>query len=200
MPHGFLPATRALWRDERGAALTEFGLIAPALIVLILGLMEVSYNMYAISLVEGAIHKAGRDGTIEGAGTRGLEIDNRVRAIVQDVVPDATITFDRRAYVDYEEVNQPEDFTDVNGDGQCNAGEPFADVNGNGRWDLDRGRIDMGGARDAVLYTVTVSYPRTFKGVSLIGLSEMATVQARTVLRNQPYGPQNKPTTVGNCA
>jgi Flp pilus assembly protein TadG len=199
MPRLLSLLTVAIRRDARGAALTEFALIAPVLLVLILGLMEVSYNMYAASLLEGAIQKAGRDGTIEGAEARGLAIDNRVRGIVQQIVPNATVTFDRRAYVDYEEVNRAEDFTDSNDDGACNDGEPFADANGNGQWDSDRGRIDMGGARDAVLYTVTVSYPRTFRMMNLIGLSDTVTAKARTVLRNQPYGPQNKPTTVGNC-
>ena len=58
----------------------------------------------------------------------------------------------------------------------------------------------MGGARDAVLYTVTVSYPRAFPVMKLLGFSNTVTARARTVLRNQPYGAQNKTAPIGNCA
>jgi hypothetical protein len=47
----------------------------------------------------------------------------------------------------------------VNGDGVCNAGEPFEDANANGSWDADQGKAGSGGARDAVLYEVQVTYP-----------------------------------------
>ena len=95
---------------------------------------------------------------------------------------------------------RPEDFTDINGDGDCNDGEPFEDVNGNGTWDADRGQSGSGGARDAVLYTVTVTYPRMFPYMKILGFSDTVTARARTVLRNQPYGPQNAARRVGNCA
>ena len=91
------------------------------------------------------------------------------------------------------------DFTDTNDDGLCNEGEPFEDINGNGTWDDDRGRADTGSARDAVMYSVTVTYPRAFPVMSLLGFSDTVTAKARTVLRNQPYGPQNKPAAVGSC-
>ena len=150
-------------------------------------------------LLEGAIQEAGRQSTIEGAETRGLAIDNQVRERVDTVVGNATFAFDRRAYIDFSDVERPEDFNDLNGDGVCNAGEPFEDVNGNGTWDPDRGKADMGGARDAVLYTVTISYPRAFPVMKLLGFDGTVTSRARTVLRNQPYGQQQKAAPVGNC-
>jgi len=57
----------------------------------------------------------------------------------------------------------------------------------------------MGSARDAVLYSVTVSYPRAFPIMKLLGFSPTVTTRSRTVLRNQPYGPQNRAMPVGNC-
>ena len=57
----------------------------------------------------------------------------------------------------------------------------------------------MGGARDAVLYDVTVTYPRAFPVMGLLGFSHTVSAQAQTVLRNQHYGPQNRPAGVGNC-
>jgi hypothetical protein len=190
---------RKLPSDVRGATAVEFAAIAPAFLMLLLGLMELSHNIYTATLLEGAIHEAGRDSTIEGAETKGLAIDNGVRNRVEEIVPNATIEFDRRAYSDFSDVERPEDFTDTNDDGVCSDGEPFEDVNGNGTWDQDRGRADMGGARDAVLYTVTVTYPRLFPVMKLLGFSPTVTTRSRTVLRNQPYGPQNRPAAVGNC-
>jgi Flp pilus assembly protein TadG len=195
-----LALARRLHRDAKGATAVEFAAVAPALLMVLLGVMDLGYNIYATTLLEGAVHRAGRDATIEGAETRGLAIDNNVRDAVGDIVPNATVEFDRRAYIDYSEVDQPEEFTDTNDDGVCNAGEPFEDVNGNGSWDEDRGRDDMGGARDAVLYTVTISYPRAFPVMNLLGFSRTVTARSRTVLRNQPYGPQNQAATVGNCS
>jgi Flp pilus assembly protein TadG len=194
-----LPATRRLRSDERGATAVEFAIIAPAFLMVLLGLMELSYNLYAATLLEGAIHEAGRNSTIEGAEARGLAIDNEVRDTVRDVVPNAAVAFDRRAYIDYSDAERPEDFTDSNEDGVCNAGEPFEDVNGNGSWDEDRGKAGMGGARDAVLYTVTVSYPRPFPVMKLLGFSPTVTARSRTVLRNQPFSQQNTAVVVGSC-
>ena len=199
MRANLLATARRLRRDATGATAIEFAAIAPALLMVLLGLMDLSYNIYTTTLLEGAIQEAGRDSTIEGAEARGLAIDNEVREIVDDIAPNATIEFDRRAYIDYSDVERPEDFSDTNEDGLCNDGEPFEDVNANGMWDEDRGIADMGGARDAVLYTVTVSYPRAFPMMKLLGFDPTVTAQSRTVLRNQPYGPQNRAAPIGSC-
>jgi hypothetical protein len=190
----------SLGRDSRGVTAVEFAIIAPALMMTLLGLMDLSYNLYASTLLEGAVQEAGRNSTIEGAEGKGLAIDNKVSSTVHHIVPSADVDFARRAYIDYAEVGRPEDYTDTNDDGTCNGGEPFEDINSNGTWDQDRGREDMGGARDAVLYTVTVSYRRAFPVMKLLGFSNTVTARARTVLRNQPYGAQNKVAPIGNCA
>jgi Flp pilus assembly protein TadG len=193
------PFFTRLRRDARGATAVEFAAIAPALLMVLLGLMELSHNIYTTTLLEGAIQQAGRNSSLEGAGARSLAIDTKLRSVVEDIVPNATIAISRRAYADYTDVEQPEDFTDANDDGLCNDGEPFEDVNGNGAWDEDRGRANSGGARDAVLYDVTVTYPRAFPVMGLLGFGKTVTAKARTVLRNQPYGPRNRPAAVGSC-
>ena len=200
MPAAGKPLAADLIGDESGVTMIEFALIAPALLMLLLGLMDMSYNIYATTVLEGAIQAAARDATLEGAETRGLAIDDRVRDVVDDVVPNGTMAFSRKSYIDFNSVARAEDYTDVDADGACDNGEPFEDVNANGAWDSDRGRDDMGGARDAVLYTVTVSYPRMFPLMKLLGFDGTVTSSARTVLRNQPYGLQNTAVTVGTCA
>lgn len=192
-----LAATVRLRRDARGATAVEFALIAPALLMVLLGLMDLGYNIYTTTILEGAIQKAGRNSTIQGATS--AEIDRSVRDAVGNIVSSGTVAIDRRAYVDFSDAGKPEDFTDANADGQCNDGEPFEDANDNGTWDEDRGRDGMGGARDAVLYSVTVTYPRAFPLMGLLGFSETVTARSRTILRNQPFGQQDKVAAVGNC-
>ena len=189
----------ALMRDDRGATLVEFALIAPVLLMLLLGMFEMGYNYYMQSQLQGAVQKAARDSTVQAVAGNTDAIDAKVSAAVHVIVPDARLTFSRRAYSSFSDVHRAEDYTDIDKNGACNDGEPFEDANGNGMWDQDRGKDDMGGARDAVLYTVTVSYPRAFPVMKLLGFSDTVSTTARTVLRNQPYGPQNKTVPVGNC-
>ena len=189
----------SLLRNERGAALVEFALISPVLLVTILGLLDMSYNYYVQAQLQGAIQRAARSATLERSLTMTGEIDAQVAAAVREIVPNASLQFSRSSYTRFADVAQPEDFDDLDDDGRCADGEPFEDANGNGHWDDDRGTQGRGGARDAVLYEVTVSYPRTFGVAGLIGLSDTFTTQSTTVLRNQPWGEQVLVAQAGNC-
>jgi Flp pilus assembly protein TadG len=190
-----------LVRDNRGATIVEFALITPALLITLMGLFDLAYNMYTAQQLQGAIQNAARQSTLEGASTNVSNIDAIVTRSVHAVAGNAVLTFDRTAYASFSSVARPEDYTDVNSDGTCNDGEPFEDANGNGVWDADSGSSGFGGARDAVLYTVTVVYPRAFPIAKLIpGQTDTFTLTATTVLRNQPYGLQNTASTAtGNC-
>jgi Flp pilus assembly protein TadG len=185
--------------DRRGVTAVEFGLIAPMLMVALMGLLDLGYNVYTDAQLQGAIQKAARDSTIEGASTEADTLDARVTAAVRIIAPQATITFSRQAYASFSDVRQPEDFSDTNNNGTCDTGESFEDANGNGTWDADRGESGVGGARDAVLYTVTTNYPRAFPIGKLIGQDPDFTLVARTVLRNQPFDMQTARNAVGNC-
>jgi len=182
---------RTLSGDCRGATLVEFALVAPVLLMTLLGIFDLAYNTYATIMLEGAIQKAARDSTIEGADARSPKIDAAVTRAVRHIAPHAELTFARKAYTNFTDVSEPEDFTDVDDNGTCSDGEPFEDINGNGTWDTDRGRDGMGSARDAVLYTVTVEVPRLFPVAAMIGLPDTFTTQAETVLRNQPFAEQD---------
>ena len=175
-----------LVRDESGATLVEFALVVPALMALLMGLFDVGYNMYAKAILEGAMQEAGRNSTIEAADTG--TIDAAVTAQVRKALPNASISYARQAYADFSDVNRPEEYKDVNGDGTCNAGEPFTDANGNGVWDLDRGAAGAGGAKDAVVLTATITYDRLFPVAAFIpGIPREYRSSSSTVLRNQPY-------------
>lgn len=189
-----------LGRDQKGATLAEFGLVAPILFMMLFGIFDVAHTIYTTSVVNGAMQRAARDMTIEGATLREAQADQRVIDQVRSVVPaGATITLKKLSYFDFNDVGQPEPFTDINNDGICNNGEPYEDTNRNGQWDANRGAAGVGGARDVVLYTVTVTYKRLFPIYNFIGLPQNASVEGTTVLRNQPFDQQDRSTQIRNC-
>lgn len=190
---------RRIVRQTDGAAAVEFALIAPMLIAVIMGMFDIGFSLYANVTLQGAVQQAARKSTVESGQANWSLMDNAVRKQVRSVVPQATVTFNRKSYANFTKAGLPEDFTDVNGNGRCDAGEPFEDANGNGTWDEDRGANGMGGARDAVLYTVTITYKRPFPMATLVGLPGNITQVGKTVLRNQPYDSQRSLAKPGTC-
>ena len=189
-----------LRRDERGATLTEFAFVAPVLIVMLMGIFDMAHTQYTAAQLNGAMQRAGRDLTLESAGSRQDTIDQAVIDQVKTVVPsNATVTLEKLSHFDFSDIGQAEQYVEESGDNTCNNGEVFDDSNGNGQWDANRGSAGVGGARDAVLYTATVEWPRLFPVAGLIGMSENMTLEASTVLRNQPYDQQNRNVETGNC-
>lgn len=178
--------------EEDGVSVIEFALLAPTLLIMLFGLLDLAHNMYTAQMLQGAIQHAARNSTIEGASGSAATLDNIVSEAVHTIAPGATLTFDRKSYTNFADASRPEDYTDIDDNGTCNDGEPYEDSNGNGNWDLDPGQAGFGGARDAVLYTVTVSYNRFFPVHAFIpGQTATQTMSTSTVLRNQPYGAQN---------
>lgn len=186
--------------DERGVSAVEFALLAPVLMVMLMGIFDMAYGMYTNALLEGAVQKAARDSTIEDADLHSTQLDDRVTAVVHDVAPHAELSFERTSYSSFSDVGQAEDFDDVNGSGACDDGESFEDANGNGTWDTDRGKSGLGAARDAVLYKVAVTYERPFPVAQLVGFDSTMTMATRTVLRNQPYGGVDVEPEVRTCS
>ena len=187
-----------LWRNREGAALVEFALVLPVLLLLGMGLCEMAYQAYMQAILTGAVQKAGRDSTIEGATTSTVDAD--VLQAVRNINGNAAFVGGypvRKSYASYGYIS-PEAFTDTNGNGVRDAGECFTDVNGNGLWDADPGISGNGGAGDTVLYTVSITYTRLFPMGAWMGWSRTATLSASTVLKNQPWASQttSTPTTV----
>ena len=195
-----MPLLARLLRDDRGATLTEFAFVGPVLILMVMGIFDMAHTQYTSALVNGAMQKAGRDLTLEGAGSTEAVVDQRVKDQVSAVVPStATVTLEKLSHFDFSDVGEAEEFNDDNGDGICNGGEVYVDVNENGQWDANQGDQGIGGARDVVLYTAVVRYPRLFPMYGLAGLDQDVTVRSSTVMRNQPFDQQDRSTETGNC-
>lgn len=188
-----MPAALAL--DMRGVTVVEFAMVAPVLCLVLLGAFDVAHTLYARAVLQGIVQKVARDGTLESGTETNTQVllDNRVKAQVRALANNASIHIGRRFYRTFSEAAaaRAEVFTDTDRNGTCNGGEPYEDANRNSRWDEDGGDEGQGGAKDATIYTVTVTYPRFFPIYNLVGGSNTTRLVASTVLRNQPYGEQS---------
>lgn len=179
-------------RDRRGATIIEFALLAPVLLLLLMGLFDLCYRSYAQSILTGALQAAARKGALEGNATTAASqaIDEAVIQQVRPVAPNLTWISKRLHYRNYDGV-EAEVFDDDNSNDRHDPGECFTDTNGNGLWDSDPGATGQGGANDITVYTVEITYPRLFPLTGLMGWSSDQTITASSALKNQPYDTQS---------
>lgn len=183
----------ALWRlahDVRGVSAIEFAMIAPVFIVMLLGSLQLSLDVWAKSILSGAVQEAGRDSGLEDAHSSQDSIDAYVGSQVHAFLPAAKMVYRRKNYQTFSDVDRPEDFSDSNNNGVHDSGECFEDENGNGQWDADVGATGQGGARDVVVYTATMTYQELVPLSRFIGLDGERTFSATTTLMNQPFSTQ----------
>jgi hypothetical protein len=188
---------RGLFRSNVAATMVEFAVVAPIFFGVLFFIFDMGYMLYAQSILNGEVKSVGRASTLETATDENREaMDEELAADVRKVVPHGEFTFQRTSFNNYGLAQaRVEPFVDVNGDSICNSGENFLDLNGNGQYDLDGGRAGGGGARDVVIYTVTLSYDRLFPVAGLFGLSPQVQLQSQTLLKNQPFDLQSQPST-----
>ena len=180
-----------LARDTHGTGIIEFAMVLPVMMMVIMGLGDLTYQCYVQAVLTGAVQKAGRDSTIQGNGSQSAAIDTVVMQQVWLVAKGATYPSSRSSYANFAAV-APEPFTDTAGTGAYVASKDcFTDLNGNTRWDADPGATGQGGASDVTVYTVSITYQRLFPVAALLGLSGSVTAIGKTVLKNQPWATQN---------
>jgi len=191
--------------NQDGATIVEFGLISTLFVATLLGFMDLGHSLYVQSVLQGSVQKGARDSTLETgkAEVQQSLLDAEIRERVQRLAANSTVSFSRRFFRDFTKAAQAtaETYQDINGNGRCDNNEPFQDNNGNSVWDRDGGDNGQGGAKDNVVYVVKMTYPRLFPMAKLVGMSETVTVEATTVLGNQPFGEQGSygTPTVGHC-
>lgn len=182
---------RRLIDDCTGATILEFAIIAPLLCALLMGGFDIAYQQYARSVLDGEVAKAARDSALESGSstTTQTAIDNNVRASLLALAQQGTVTFTRRSFSSYARVASPaEPFIDADGDGLCNNGEAYEDSNRNGSFDLTDASVSgFSGAKDQIVYTATLTYPRLLPLGHLLGWGDTVTVSASTVLTIQPF-------------
>ena len=185
-----LTFSRRLRRDDRAVTILEFAMIAPVMLLLLLGFFDLGYRAYATSVLQGALHDAARMATVGGHSM--TEIDTLVKQRLSNFAARSTTTTEAASYFQFSGVSQPElivgDTTPLN---TYNDGDCFEDANGNNQYDTDRGAGGTGNSDDIVRYRVTITFPRVFPLGILMGWPNTQTLTSETVLRNQPYAGRN---------
>jgi Flp pilus assembly pilin Flp len=181
--------------DQRGAVLTEFGLLAPVMLLMLVGAFDVGHSLYLKTIIEGAVQKAARDSGLESGSVTANQtaIDTKVRDQLRPLIGNApAINITRTYFRNFADASAgtAEPFTDSDADSICDKGEPYEDKNNSGTWDSTGGATGQGQAQDAVIYKVSITYPRMFPLNRFIGIPANSVVSAETVMNNQPYSAQ----------
>lgn len=181
-----------LWRDQLGATLSEFAVVAPVFLLMMMGTFDAAHTLYVRSVMQGAVYKAARETALK-AGQKELQqiaIDNELKDQIRLLVPEGATINDpvRSSYKNFADAakSEGEPVNDtVTSNGICDPGEMFEDRNGNGQYDA--ANTGQGGARDVVRYSITVSYKSFFPMPAGLGDRELT---ATSVIANQPFSDQ----------
>lgn len=196
---------RSLRRDQSGATIVEFALIAMPLCVLVMGGFDLGHQSYIRSVMQGALNDAARRAAVEdpaftaSGATTEERVENTIKAQLAGITPGAEITISQSNFYDFSGIGNPEklmrdkdkDGTYDEADGDC-----FSDLNENGEYDTDTGRAGIGGANDVVFYQADITMPRLLPVAKLIGFSPNYEFGVATAIRNQPFGEQRTPPVV----
>jgi len=189
--------------DESGAALTEFALILTPMLVLLIGGIDVGYQAYLRSVLQGALYDVARSGSMEAPtlACDGETVEERIGCALRkrsDIIArGATYEIEISNFYDFSTVGRSERLeTDYNRNGSYDTGDCFVDLNLSGDFDLDAGRVGVGGADDVVFYQVTLTMPRLLPVPELLPFAPNYELSAETAIRNQPYARQATPPTI----
>lgn len=197
-----------LARDTEGGTVVEFAFILIPLCMLMLGGMDVAYQSYVRSVLQGALDDVTRAASMETptfdcpTGTTKekikCSIENRVNAIARNGRYELEVT----NFYNFSGIGRSEKLiTDHNNNGQYDPGDcwqnlDYEEEGENPEFDTNAGRDGVGGADDVVFYDMKLTMPRLFPVGSPLGLSDEYTITARAAVRNQPYARQQVPPTV----
>ncbi|KJS36043.1 MAG: hypothetical protein VR70_14590 [Rhodospirillaceae bacterium BRH_c57] len=183
-----LTDTRGILANTGGIAAMEFAMVFPVLFLLLLGVVEMGFVMMIDASLERAVRDASRYG-ITGAAPDGATRTERIREMVEERVArwldnPSQITLDTRVYGAFDNIGEPEPFTDLNDNGTRDAGEPYDDLNGDGVWNSDMGAAGEGGREEIVVYTVEFNRPTVTGILSLVGIDRYD-FSRRVVVQNE---------------
>lgn len=202
-------------RHNEGATAVEYALIAPVLLLLLMGTLEFNLIMYASAVLEGATNYAARlaktgytnssatspCSTTTGTAQSELQYITFVtQGRVNGLMNPCNITTSSKYYGEYGYIGQAEPYCIPStgicygyGSGNGNGpgyvpGDTYTDINGNGQWDADIGLAGLGGPGDIVVYTVSYPWPiMTPIMKKFFGNSGTITLTSSAVVKNEPY-------------
>lgn len=195
-----LNPSHGLAADERGATIVEFALVLLPLCIVLIGFLDLGYQSYLRSVLQGGLNDVARTASVESPqfATTEATLQERVETAIKGKMgglgKDGTFVIKTSSYYSFAGVAKPERLvTDVNGNGAYDSGDCWQDTNPNDSFDLDGGRSGIGGASDVVFYDVTLTIPRFLPMAGLLGISDDYEINATTAIRSQPYADQEQP-------
>lgn len=174
--------------DQRGVTIIEFAIVAPAFLMMLIGMLDIGQVIYGKSLLNGAVQAAARSSSLETGNTAAA--DAMVAERVARILPGVEIESTRTSYYDFADIGRAEQWNDADGSGDCNDGEAYTDENSNGAWDEDIGVSGNGGANDVVLYKVVATYTPLFKVPFMPQAWDKRSIEASAIRKNQPFANQ----------
>lgn len=185
---------RHVLRDRAGVTIVEFAIVAPVMLLLLGGLLEMGYVAFARSTLESAILDASRTARVaECPGEAATLIEEEVvarMAVVASHDGQPPVLEVRSYGEDFGNVGNPEPFNDLDGNSSFDPGEPFTDINGNGEWDADMGKTgDFGSFGEVVQFSARFNVASILPFVAaLINDNDgFYPITADTVVRNEPF-------------
>jgi Flp pilus assembly protein TadG len=176
--------------SQDGATIIEFAVVAPIIILTVIGFIEVALMFFTNAVLEGAANVASRSGKT-GYSPESVERERFIREEIQRLsggfLAQELLSIRILSYQDFSVVGQPEPCANRNDSPPCRNG--FVDVNGNGRWDADQGRNGVGKRNDAVLYTITYNWQviTPLMRAVLSGNGGSYQISAVTAVKNEPF-------------
>lgn len=183
--------------NQRGVTTVEFAILAPVMITLITGSIELGHLYMVQTSLDGAVSIASRD----SAAQMTLSDDERdaaMRARITTIMspykpaPGQALEIDTKVYRTIGN-SYPEGYQDLNGNGQYDGpvdgvdGEPFEDRNKNGVRDLAAAVTGkMGSEGDVISYNVSFPAPLYFPFLSSMFGGDYKILRTTTIWRNEP--------------
>jgi Flp pilus assembly protein TadG len=183
------PLLRRFRREAEGVTLVEFGMIAPVLLLLVMGVAELGLMMAAQGVLENAVFsgsRSGKTGYKDVGKTQQEMILAAIKKAASSYIDETKVTLNSTAYDDFDKI--PEPFSDTNKNGRYDNGESYSDLNENGKYDMSSGTTGYGAGGQIVVYTASYDWKLFTPMLSgLIGTNGVVPLKARVVLKNEPY-------------
>lgn len=174
---------------NKGVTAIEFAFIAPVLLMVIMGTMEIALMMYAQNMMEGSAFlgsRTGKTGYVEEGMTQEETILQTINNRAGILLDTDNINITSKSYSEFGDVGQPEPFVDTNENGVRDYGENYTDINGDGEYSEDMGVEGYGLAVEITMYTITYDWP-IFSPLLQPFFGASKTLTATTVVKNEPY-------------
>ncbi len=175
-----------LARDKKGVTVVEFGLILPVTLTLLLGSIDLGWQMYASSVAQGSLQRQARLSALENASFSAMKAN--IKGDLKLFADASDISITAKSYKSFTGIGAPEKITtDIAPLNAINKGDCFVDSNSNGVYDTAQGSSGIGTAEDAVVYEMEMSFERLMPFSTYVGMSNPVVIKRKAIVKNEPF-------------